>query len=206
MAGRPFGFGPPSKPEGHGGQDGDPETIKWLDDLLSAYAEMWKPQTSHLIPVAQRFAEWVVQGGVSRTSTVATVADAWIRWLIQTALEAQQASVQLTDLAVAGDALVALTAGDGTITGSGSLALPPLGTGGEGTVQERGIPSGVFQQVFLIVLMWVIILVGPVVKDRIRMSSETEITVDDYYNIVVGMAITITAGLAPGIVRKVRKK
>ncbi len=47
-------------------------------------------------------------------------------------------------------------------------------------------------QVFAIVLMWLIVLIGPVAIQQSKLSAETQQTLNDYYSVIVGIAIGIT--------------
>jgi hypothetical protein len=62
-------------------------------------------------------------------------------------------------------------------------------------------------QVFLTVLMWVLVIALPVLKQHLKVSPDTKQTMDDYYNIVLTVAGMITTGVVAEIVsaRKKRK-
>ena len=96
---------------------------------------------------------------------------------------------------------------------SGSAALPAMAARGATTIIPP-LPADyvtdtqrtliVSRQVFLIVLTWITVIAVPLLKQHLHLSPETKETVDDYYNVVITIAGMITAGLVPGIAKKMR--
>ena len=100
---------------------------------------------------------------------------------------------------------------------AGSIALPAMAVAGYGSLTTALLelpadhPAGARKQViswqlFLIVLMWIIVIAGPIAIQHLRVASRTEGTIDDYYNIAVTLAASITFALVPGVVKKARKR
>jgi hypothetical protein len=87
--------------------------------------------------------------------------------------------------------------GVGTVTGvatvpaSGGLAMRPMSMAGEITVEVRRSP--IDGQLFVMVILWLIVLVGPEAIMKANPSSGVTGTLDAYYGVIGAIAVAVTA-------------
>jgi hypothetical protein len=85
-----------------------------------------------------------------------------------------------------------------------SWHLPPASLPAEGT--DRHVPVNVTAQLLLLVLMWLIVMTVPVAIQESKLTAETQQTLNDYYAILGGLAVSITVLIAPKLMKKSSKK
>jgi hypothetical protein len=81
-----------------------------------------------------------------------------------------------------------------------SWHLPPASLPSEGT--GRHIPVNVAAQLLLLVLMWLIVMTVPVAIQESKLTAETQQTLNDYYVLLGGLAVSITFLIAPKLMNK----
>ena len=90
------------------------------------------------------------------------------------------------------------------LTLDSSEHLPLVSLPAEGT--DRHVPVNVTTQLLLLVLMWLIVMTVPVAIQKSDLPAETQQTLNDYYAVIAGLAVTITFLIAPKLMKKNIKK
>jgi hypothetical protein len=85
---------------------------------------------------------------------------------------------------------------------SGYLPTASLSGGGTG----RHMPVNASAQILLLVLMWLIVMTVPVAIQKSDLPAETQQTLNDYYGLIAGLAVTITFLIAPKLLKKTTRK
>jgi len=62
---------------------------------------------------------------------------------------------------------------------------------------DRRMPINATAQILLLVLMWLIVMTVPVAIQESKLPAETQQTLDDYYGLLAGLAVSITFLIAP---------
>ena len=60
--------------------------------------------------------------------------------------------------------------------------------------------------VLLLVIMWLLVLTAPIAVQESRLPAETQQTLNDYYGLLAGLAVSITFLVAPKLMKKNDKK
>jgi hypothetical protein len=70
----------------------------------------------------------------------------------------------------------------------------------------RHVPVNTTGQILLLVLMWLVIMTVPVAIQESKLPAEIQQTLDDYYGLLAGLAVSITFVIAPKLMKKATKK
>jgi len=158
--------------------------------LYSLYAELTTDVLRNLDPGTQN-----PNAAEGRTAAMALFEDIWTEAMRSESPQRAAAIIArlVPDSAspAAHQAMVALTmAIDFSATAARTPALPESTSLANLPAQDAY--SRHAGQVFAIVLMWLIVLLGPVAMQQSKLSAETQQTINDYYSVIVGIAIGIT--------------
>lgn len=74
------------------------------------------------------------------------------------------------------------------------------------TARNRHVPVNAAGQIILLVLMWIIVVAAPMAVQESRLPAEIQQTLDDYYGLLAGLAVSITFLVAPKLMKKTPKK
>jgi hypothetical protein len=80
-----------------------------------------------------------------------------------------------------------------------------FGIPGEGAARDRYIPFNATGQILLLVLMWIIVMITPIAIQESKISGGTQQSLNDYYGLIAGLAVSITFLIAPKLKKPPRK-
>jgi hypothetical protein len=75
-----------------------------------------------------------------------------------------------------------------------------------GTARDHHMPDNTATQILLLVLMWLIVMTVPVAIQESKLPTETQQTLNDYYGLIAGLAVSITFLIAPKLMKKNARK
>jgi hypothetical protein len=86
--------------------------------------------------------------------------------------------------------------------GLDSLSVAQVTISGPVNAQDQRVLGAIL----LMVIMWLLVLTAPIAVQESRLPAETQQTLNDYYGLIAGLAITITFLIAPKLMKKTGKK
>jgi hypothetical protein len=95
---------------------------------------------------------------------------------------------------------------DLNVMGTIGLAMPPMRMSVEGSAQKGHMPVNTTAQILLLVLMWLIVMAAPIAVQESKLPAEIQQTLDDYFGLIAGLAVSITFLIAPKLMKKTGKK